>query len=409
MPGRRGATRGALRLVFDRQFGSLFWGKLFSGVGIWAHSIVAAVVVFEATGSALWVGLVSIVQFAPQVFLTPLSGTWADRGGFTRQIVLGRLLCLSGSGFLALFCSTREDLDGSGDATVVLCATVVTGLGFVVGGPAQQSVVPLLVRRSEFPTAMALNSLPMTLSRVVGPAAGSFVAAVYHPGIAFGLAAGTHGVCIVTTLIANLPRGQQGGSDADYSVRTGIDYVLADRSMMMLLIVVAAVGFGSDPSITLAPTIAEALGGGTQLVGQLTGAFGGGAFLGFFGYRILVLVLRQARVLQAGLVGLGFGIAFVAAAPTAAAALMAFVVAGAGFMLASTSALTLVQERVPDELRGRVMALWLVAFVGSRPIAAGLGGYLTDAVSLQVALVVSACVVLAALAVIRPTVLDASK
>ena len=87
--------RGTVGLVLDRQFGVIFWGKLLSGIGVWIHAIVAAIVVFAATGSALWVGLVSVAQFIPQLFLSPLSGKWADRGNLAFQLVLGRLLCLA--------------------------------------------------------------------------------------------------------------------------------------------------------------------------------------------------------------------------------------------------------------------------------------------------------------------------
>lgn len=100
--------RGALGLMFDRVFGTLFWGKVLSVVGVWTHGIVAAIVMYDATGSALMVGLVGVVQFAPQLILSPITGKWADLGNPGRQILLGRVFCVAGSASIAVwFAITR--------------------------------------------------------------------------------------------------------------------------------------------------------------------------------------------------------------------------------------------------------------------------------------------------------------
>lgn len=97
----RTQPRNAAGLMFDPVFGVLFWGKVFSVVAVWTHSIVAAIVMYDATQSALMVGLVGVMQFGPQLILTPTSGKWADTGNPARQILLGRLLCVAGSGSTA--------------------------------------------------------------------------------------------------------------------------------------------------------------------------------------------------------------------------------------------------------------------------------------------------------------------
>lgn len=165
------APRGALALMFDPVFGALFWGKMLSVVAVWTHSIIAAVVMYEATGSALMVGLVGVVQFGPQLILSPISGKWADTGNAGRQILLGRVLCMAGSGAVAIWLAAEPGLQGFSAALPVLLGSTLVGFGFVVGGPAMQSIVPDLIREGELSTAMALNSIPMTIGRILGPAA----------------------------------------------------------------------------------------------------------------------------------------------------------------------------------------------------------------------------------------------
>ena len=116
----------------------------------------------------------------------------------------------------------------------------------------------------------------------------------------------------------------------------------------------------------------------------------------------------QQWVTQAGLVLMVIGTAGLALATSSVAALLLFGVVGAGFMISLTGATTLIQERVPALLRGRVMALWFMGFVGSRPLAASLDGWLADAFSLTVSLLVTALLLTVMLVCFRPGRLDFS-
>ncbi len=396
-------SRSALGLMFDPVFGALFWGKMFSVVAVWTHGIVAAIVMYDATHSALMVGLVGVVQFAPQLILSPTSGKWADTGNPARQILLGRVLCVAGSGSAATWLFLEPGLRGMSAALPVLVGTALVGFGFVVGGPAMQSIVPTLIRDGELSTAMALNSIPMTIGRIVGPAAGAYLAAHFGSAAGFAVSAVLHLIFAIVLIVVHFPAPPQRRSDADYRVRAAVKYVWRDRPLLLALIAVTTVGFASDPSITLTPSVADELGGGAKLVGSLSAVFGIGAAVGMAALALMGGRMASSRVSSMGLCGLAGGCAVLAIATVPAVAMSGFALAGLGFGWAMTGLSTVVQERAPEELRGRIMALWLVGFLGSRPIAAALLGGTADAVSVQAAFAVAGALTLAATLWCRPS------
>ena len=391
--------------MFDRVFGALFWGKILSVVGVWTHGIVAAIVMYDATGSALMVGLVGVVQFAPQLILSPITGKWADLGNPGRQILLGRIFCVAGSASIAIWFALTPELAGSSAALPILLGTLLVGLGFVIGGPAMQSIVPSLIRPGELSTAMALNSIPMTIGRVAGPAVGAYLAAHLGTAAAFTFSAALHLIFAIFLILVHFPAPPERKADADYRVRAALRYVWRDRPLLLGLLAVATVGFAADPSITLTPVMADELGGGAQLVGTLSAAFGIGAAVSMVALAFMRGRVQSAWVSWIGLVLLGAGCALLAVSNVTAAALVGFAVAGLGFGWAMTGLSTVVQERAPDDLRGRIMALWLVGFLGSRPFAAAILGGAADAVSVQAAFVIAAASVLLIAVLARPSTL----
>ena len=401
-PPAAAGARGALGLMFDPVFGALFWGKIFSVVAVWTHGIVAAIVMYDATGSALMVGLVGVFQFAPQLILSPTSGKWADTGNPARQILLGRVLCVAGSGTVAGWLFLQPSLHGTSAVVPVLLGTLLVGFGFVVGGPAMQSIVPNLIRDGELSTAMALNSFPMTIGRIIGPAAGAYLAAHFGSAAAFAVSAVLHLIFTLLLLVVRFPARPERPIGADYRVRAAVRYVFADRPLLLALVAVAVVGIASDSSITLTPSLADQLGGGARLVGTLSTLFGVGAAVGMATLALMRGRMASVRVSLIGLIGLGVGCTTLAAATVPAVAMTGFVVAGLGFGWAMTGLSTVVQERAPEELRGRIMALWLVAFLGSRPIAAAVLGGAADVLGVLTAFAIAAALCAAAAVVCRP-------
>jgi MFS family permease len=395
-------VRGSLGLLTDRVFGPFFVGKLLSTAGIWIHNIVAAILAFQLTRSAFVVGLVSVAQFLPQLLFAPLSGAVADRGDRRKQLVLGRLIAAAGSGGLALWIALAG-VEGLPGAAPVVGAALVVGIGFVVGGPAMHALLPTLVRPGELAAAIALNSVPFTVARAGGPALGALVAASAGPELAFAIAAAAN--LLFAGVLVWLPIGGKPATsaDADRSVRAGLRYLRTDPTLVWLLAGVGAIGIGADPAITLTPPLSDGFGRGAELVGIFASSFGVGAGAAFLVLAPLRRTLGLPRLGTLGLALLATGMLALTVTPVPAAAIVAFGVGGAGMTLSLTSLSTQMQERLPDVLRGRVMALWSVAFLGSRPFAAAVNGAVADAVSVEAALLTVVIVLLVATWLSRPS------
>jgi MFS family permease len=398
--------RTSWQLLADPVFGPFFAGKALSTAGIWVHNIVAAILAWELSGSAFVVGLVSVAQFGPQLVFAPLSGAMADRGDRRRQLITGRLIAASGSGGLALWIAV-VGVDGLPGAWPVVATALVVGLGFVVGGPAMNALIPALVRPNELAAAVAVNSIPFTVARAAGPALGALLAATLGPASAFALAAGTN--LLFALLLVPLPIRSRadGAGGGDRRVRAGVRYLREDRGIGLLLLGVAAIGIGADPVITLTPSLAAELGAGSTAVGVFASAFGVGAGLTF----VVLTRLRRRFALEGvavrGLVLLAIGTAIAGLAPAVPLAIAGFVIGGAGMTMSLTALSTLLQSRLPDALRGRVMALWSMAFLGSRPVAAAVNGAIADATAPVVAFLTVAVVVAVVAVAVRPSRLAA--
>ena len=394
-------ARGSFRLLADPVFGPFFAGKLLSTAGIWIHNIVAAILAYELSGSAFVVGMVSVAQFGPQLLFAPLSGAMADRGDRRRQVILGRVIAAAGSGGLAGWI-WLVGVDGLPGAWPVVLAALVVGIGFVIGGPAMNALIPALVRRDELASAVALNAVPFTIARAGGPAVGALVAASAGPASAFAIAAATNLIFALVLVPLPIRSRSDNGGGADRRVRAGVAHLRHDRAIFLMLVGVAAIGVGADPVITLTPALSATLGEGSTLVGVFASSFGVGAGIAFAFLSPLRRRIGLPLVSTTGLLLLAVGSAAAGASPTPALVIVSLGIGGAGMTMALTGFSTQIQQRLPDDLRGRVMALWSVAFLGSRPIAAAINGAVSDATSPRVAFIAVAVVVGLAAWLCRP-------
>ncbi|MCC5949143.1 MAG: MFS transporter [Nitriliruptoraceae bacterium] len=394
--------RSSLQLLLDRTYGPYFGGRLLWATGVWVYTVAAAIVVFDLTRSTLFVGLVSVAHFLPQMLLSPWSGAQADRGDRRKQVVVGRVISGSASSALVLWILTIG-LEGTAGAFAIVVAALLTGIGDALGAPAAHALVPAMVRRNELPAAVALDSVPFTAARAIGPALGALLIVTLGPLAAFGFSAFASFSFAVIVLLLRIRKVVTPPGAHDRSVSAGLRYVRSTPALGALLLGVATIGLGVDPVVTLTPAIADGLGGGERLVGWLAATFGVGAGLGFLLLGAIRRWLGIARQGSIGLATIAVGLGLLAASMTPAAAVISLTVAGIGYTVALTALTTRIQQLVDESMRGRVMALWAVAFLGSRPVAAALNGVVADTLAPVVAVLVTAVFVVVGAVLVRPS------
>jgi len=369
-------ARTPRRLLLDRRFGPFVLARLCAGIGVWIHAPIAAIEMYRLTGSAVWVGLVGVVQFAPQVLLAPILGILADRGHARLQIVLGYVVSAVGALLSAPAFGGAALLPvlALSDAVWLLVGAAVVGIGFSIGGPAGLAMVAELVDADEVPAATQLNSLPLLISRTAGPALGAVLLAGAGAGACFALSGGVNLAAALVMAVLGLPRRLPGaGVAAALGLGTTVRYVLAHRELGLTLMGIAVVGAASDPSTTLTPILGDRVNAPAAAAGWMAAAFGLGSLLAV----PLVTPLRRWQGLFGG-AALGLALMAVGLATTAvpllAAAMAGMTIAGIGMTVGYTCFSILVQLLSPAAMRARVFALWIVAFLGLRPIMSLLSG-----------------------------------
>lgn len=351
-----------------------FTGQAISLTGTWMQTIAQSWLVLKLTGSGTALGVVTALQFLPVLVLGPWGGVLADR--FPKRKVLS--ITQSASGVLAL---TLGMLVATNMVQLWMVGVLALLFGIVnaVDNPTRQTFIVEMVKEKELSNAVALNSTQVNVARVIGPAvAGILIATV---GLAWCFA--INGVSYIAVLVALFMMRQEelytGAlvARAKGQLREGFRYVASNPLLRDTLIMMAIIGTLSYEFNVILPLFARfTFHGDARTYAALTSAMGLGSVIA----SLLTANRKQRSVQMLTRAALLFGIAllFVAIAPNFITALVAMVLVGAfSINLLSLGNVILQLESVP-EMRGRVMALWAVAFLGSTPIGGLIIGWIGE-------------------------------
>lgn len=389
--GLRGFSSSTFASLSQRNFRLFFVGQGISQVGNWMTLVTQTLLVLELTSSGVALGLLAAAQFLPVLLVGPFAGLVADRSDKRRLLMLVQSASMLQSLGLAVLA-----FSGSPPVWGIYALATVGGLTMAFDNPARRSLVVEMVDEPMVPNAVALNTTMMTSSRIIGPALGGLVVATAGFGAAF-LADGLSYVAVLASLamirsaeLRPAPPARRGRGQ----VREGLSYVRHEPTLFVPMVMMAVVGTFAFNHSTVLPLFAvRDLGGSDGTYTLLFSVLSVGALAGsLFAARRERVGVRSVGV---SAVAFGASMALLALTPDIPTAALAAVVMGATSVAFLTASTAVVQLRARPEMRGRVLALQAMLFLGSTPIGGPLIGWVSETLGARAGLLVGAVAALA--------------
>ena len=386
-----------LRALRFRNFRLFFIGQGVSQIGSWLQMIATSWLVYHLSGSAFLLGLAAFALQIPFFLLAPLAGVFVDR--LDRRGVLVATNWIAASQALAMFLVVAL---GVAEPWHFVAGNLVLGIVNAFNAPARQSILLELVGgRGDLPNAIALNSVMMNGARFVGPLIGGALIATLGERWSFGLNVASYLVMLAALARMRLPPRRHAPSEHGWrrELVAGARYAFGFYPARCALLLLAAVSISVGSYVALMPWFArEAFHGDSGTLGILIGAAGLGAVSGMLYLAMRPSVRGLFRLIAWMSATAGGALVAFSLATTLWVALPALYLVGLGLMLSAASTNTVLQTIVPDELRGRVAALYVMAFIGTTPLGALLTGWIAERVGPPVTLAACGVAALAAAA-----------
>ncbi len=398
-PPTSGSTFAALR---HRNFQLYFGGQLISNVGTWMQIIAQSWVVYQLGHSEATLGWVAFASAIPILIITPWAGVVVDH--VSRRMLL--VFTQAGAMLLA-FILAALSFSGTVQAWHVIILAALLGVVNAFDAPGRQAFVPEMVGKEDMPNAIALNSIMFNSARVLGPAMAGLLLAIIGPAWCFTL----NGISFIAVILGLLwmditPRAKPHITDSPWKQLTdGVRYTLKSREISALILLALVFSFFGISYSTILPAFVEKiLGQGAMAYGWINASSGLGAVTGAFLLAHRVSNGRRGKwMVWTNAIFPVILAAFAISSNYYLALFFAFGL-GVGFMINFTIINTLLQTRVEDSFRGRVMGLYTITFFGFAPFGNLLLGYLGQNIGLSISMAAFAlCSMLLAGVIIEKT------
>jgi len=355
-----------------RDFRVLWLGAFASSIGTWMQKVAQSWLVLTLTNSPFYLGLDAFLGELPILLFTLLGGVVADRRD--RRSVLIVSQCVQMSTALALAALVYWD---AVRVWHILTLSCVAGTAQAFGGPAYQSLLPNLVRRDDMPNAIALNSAQFNLARVIGPLLAGVALATLGSAACFALN-GLSFLFVIASLLMLLIRHVEVTPTQSIAreMRLGLSYVRHDPVILTMTFLALCTTLLASPVLTLLPVMArDVFQLGPDGYSRLMAFSGAGAVIGALTVAWLGRFPGMGRVVLVVQITLGLVLAAFAASRLLPLSYLLIFLGSIGLMMSFSLLTSLVQLAAPNEMRGRVVSIYMMAFRGGMPLGSLAAGY----------------------------------
>ncbi|MET0726902.1 MAG: MFS transporter [Acidimicrobiales bacterium] len=389
---QRGSARAALRHTVFRR---VFIGAFLSNIGTWMQNVVLGALAYQLTDSPTFVGVLLFAQLGPLLLFSLVGGLLADAFDRRRLLIIVSIT----QGLLSLALAWVARVDDPSKAALVGIVFLI-GMGLAVFGPTYSALLPALVGREDLAGAISLNSAQMNGSRVIGPVIGSAVFARYGAEWAFIGNAASYLLVIWSLLSVRLPAAIPDTSGVRGLRRLGAGFQVAraDRVVRRCLVIIFVYSLFTLPFIGQLPVLADrnlGIAANSTEYGILYACFGMGALMGALSIGTVLSNRSLERVVRVGLLVFAGLLAVFSVLRAPRLAYPAIFLVGLAYFAVITSLSTVLQQRLDDSNRGRVMALWIMAFGGTIPLGNLLAGPVIEATNITTVVMAGALIAVA--------------
>ncbi len=383
-----------LRAFRHRNFRLFFYGQSLSLIGTWIQQIAMAWLVYRMTGSAFLLGLAAFAGQIPILLLAPLGGIWADRYDRRKLLMATQALAMAQALALALLTYT-----GLIQVWHIIAMAAALGVIMAFDTPLRQTFVPQMVpSKEDLPAAIAFNGFMQNTGRMIGPTIAGMLLVYFSEAFCF-LVNGVSKIAVIIAIVQmNVAPNVRTPGKASLlrGLAEGIRYAWDLVPIRLLLPMMALISFMATPYQTLLPIFAkEIFGGGAHTLGFLMGAAGFGSVLAPVYLASRREVRGLTRLVLGGMLLTGATLMLFAYSQLLWLSMVMIALTGLGIIMAVQAISTIFQTIVDDEMRGRIMSLFTVAFLGVSPVGSLAAGALAAAIGAEHTLFVGgACCVI---------------